>query len=70
MNQSIHTIAAMHSYRAFLMPANVQAQDVEDMADANQLPTIRVRAVNATHATTSAAHVSGKAVLRVERVEG
>ncbi|MBF5006977.1 hypothetical protein [Diaphorobacter caeni] len=69
MTQAIHTIAAMHSYRAFLMPANVPAQDVEDLADAKQLPTIRVRAANATHATTSAARVSGKNVLRVERVE-
>lgn len=70
MQQTIHHIAAMHSYRAILMPANVQAQDVEDMADARQLPTIRLRAVSATHAAINAARVSGKNVLRVERVEG
>lgn len=68
--QNIHTIQSTHSYRAHLMPEHVAAQDVEDLADAQQLPTIRVRAANAAHATTQAARVSGKQVLRVERVEG
>lgn len=65
-----HSIAAMHSYRAFLMPGNVACQDVEDLADAGKLPTIRLRSPCAEVAATQAAHVSGKAVLRVERVEG
>lgn len=70
MQNAIHNIAATHSYRAILVPANVQAQDIEDMADANQLPTIRLRAPCATTAEKNAARVSGKQVLRVERVEG
>ncbi|QIL78490.1 hypothetical protein G7047_13420 [Diaphorobacter sp. HDW4A] len=69
MNPSIHTITETHSYRAVLLPDHVPAQDVEALADAQQLPTIRVRAANATHATTSAARVTGRNVLRVERVE-
>ena len=67
--QTNHNIQALHSYRAHLMPSDVAAEDIESLADAQQLPTIRVRAANATHAITNAARVSGKHVLRVERVE-
>lgn len=59
-----------HSYRAHLVPKNVNPSDVEDLADANLLPTLRLRAANATQAEAHAHLASGKSVLRVERVEG
>ena len=65
-----HSIQQLHSYRAQLIPADVAASDIEQLASANQLPTIRVRAADATRAHQSAAHVSGKTVFSVERVEG
>ncbi|MDH1333502.1 hypothetical protein N5D77_16860 [Comamonas thiooxydans] len=52
-------ITALHSYRAILIPA-----------DAGLLPTIRVKAGNATQAEVNAHVASGQGVLRVERVEG
>jgi hypothetical protein len=63
-------VQALHSYRAHLVPAGVNLSDVEDMADAKLLPTIRVKAANATQAEAYAHLASGKGVLRVERVEG
>lgn len=59
-----HTIQRLRSYRAHLVPAGIQLSDVEDLADAGKLPTIRLKATAATHH-----HVTGLAVLRVERVE-
>ena len=68
--QTNHTIQALHSYRAHLMPTDVVAEDVEALARCNRLPTIRVKAASATSAMKKAAHVSGKQVFDVERVEG
>ncbi|MPT12425.1 hypothetical protein [Comamonas sp.] len=65
-----HTITALHSYRAILIPKNANAADIEDLADAGQLPTIRVKAPSCEQAEVAAQHVSGKKVLRAERVEG
>lgn len=65
-----YTIQPLHSYRAILVPANASQADVEDLADEGLLPTIRLRAANATQAEAQAHAVTGKAVLRVERVEG
>jgi len=65
----VQHVQALHSYRATLMPAGVTCADVEDLADAGLLPTIRLKACNATQAEANAHLVSGKAVLRVERVE-
>lgn len=65
----VQHIQALRSYRATLMPAGVIASDVEDLADAGLLPVIRVKACNATQAEANAHLVTGKAVLRVERVE-
>ena len=62
-------ITALHSYRAILIPANTSG-NVEALADAGLLPTIRVKAGNATQAQVNAHVASGKGVLRVERVEG
>ena len=51
------------------MPAGVTLSDVEDLADADLLPTIRVKAANAEQAEANAHITSGKSVLRVERIE-
>lgn len=64
-----HSIKTLHSYRAQLLPNEWDAADVEDLADANLLPTIRVKAANATQAHAMAQLTSGKQVLRVERIE-
>lgn len=64
------SIQPQHSYRATLVPEGVTPSDVEDLADAKLLPTLRLKAANATQAEAHAHITSGKAVLRVERVEG
>ena len=58
------------SYRATLVPPDMAAEDVQAAADAGLLPTIRVKAGNATQAQINAHVASGQGVLRVERVEG
>lgn len=58
------------SYRAHLVPPHINAADVEDLADAGQLPTIRLKAATAEQAEAKAHITTGKLVLRVERVEG
>lgn len=63
-------VQTLHSYRAHLLPHHINASDVEDLADAGQLPTIRLKAATAEQAEAKAHIVSGKQVLRVERVEG
>lgn len=64
-----HTITALHSYRAILIPANANPSNLEDLDDAGLLPTMRLKASNATQAKARAHLASGKGVLRVERVE-
>lgn len=61
-------ITALHSYRAILIPADASS-NVEALADAGLLPTIRVKAGNATQAKVNAHVASGRGVLRVERIE-
>lgn len=65
-----HGIQQLHSYRATLVPEGITPSDVEDLANAGLLPTLRLKAANATHAEAGAHITTGKAVLRVERVEG
>lgn len=69
MHHNVTPRAALHSYRAFLIPANADATELEDLADAGLLPTIRVKAANCEQAEAYAYVASGKGVLRVERVE-
>lgn len=64
-----HTITALHSYRAILIPVNANPCNLEDLADAGLLPTMRLKASNAKQAEARAHLASGKGVLRVERVE-
>lgn len=70
MQTSIHNVHQLRSYRAQLVPVGVNLSDVEDLADAKLLPTIRVKAANAEQAEAMAHLVTGKGVLCVERVEG
>jgi len=63
-------VQQLHSYRAHLVPPHVNAADVEDLADAGQLPTIRLKAATAEQAEAKAHITTGKHVLRVERMEG
>ncbi len=65
-----HNIQPLRSYRAHLVPQHVNAADVEDLADAGQLPTIRLKAATAEQAEAQAHITTGKQELRVERVEG
>lgn len=65
----IHHVHQMHSYRAHLVPKDTDPADIETMADANLLPVIQLKAANATQAMDNAHRISGKTVLRVERVE-
>ena len=65
-----HAITALHSYRAILIPLNANPENLEDLADAGLLPTIRLKAGNPDQATAKAHLASGKGVLRVERIEG
>lgn len=66
----IHHIHPLHSYRALLVPTDTDPEAVETLADAQLLPTLQLKAANATQAIQNAQRVSGKPVLRVERLEG
>ncbi|MFV0679238.1 hypothetical protein [Ottowia sp.] len=63
------SIIQLHSYRATMVPVDTPAADVEAAADAGHLPTIQLLAPNAAKAASDAKLVTGRAVLRVERVE-
>ena len=63
-------VLPLRSYRDHLVPPHINAADVEDLADAGQLPTIRLKAATAEQAEANAHITTGKQVLRVERVEG
>lgn len=59
-------VLPLRSYRAHLVPPHINAAD---LADAGQLPTIRLKAATAEQAEAKAHITTGKQVLRVERVE-
>ena len=65
----MHSIQSLKSYRVTLIPTGANASDVEDLADAGQLPTIRVKAATSEQAELHAHMATGKNVLRAERVE-
>ena len=67
--QPSHNIQPLRSYRATLVPQGVMPSDVEDLADARLLPTVRVKAATAEQAEAHAHIATGKNVLRVERIE-
>jgi hypothetical protein len=57
------------SYRATLIPKGIELDEVEFQADKGLLPTIRVKSTTADQAMADAYLVSGRPVLKVERVE-
>ena len=62
--QGIHPL---RSYLVHLLPQNCDLPDPETLADEGLLPTLRVKAANATHAEAVAHLASGKRVLRADR---
>lgn len=62
-------VRPLHSYRATLIPAEIQPGEIEFQADQGLLPTLRVKAPDADAAMAGAYRVSGKGVLKVERIE-
>lgn len=60
---------SVRSYRATLIPHNIELDDVESHAARGMLPTLRVKADTAEEAGALAHRVSGKRILKVERVE-
>lgn len=62
-------IRPLHSYRATLWPAHIEAGDVEEHADKGSLPTIQFKAPDADCAAIVAARLTGQHVLRVDRIE-
>lgn len=66
MHQS-HT--PRRSYRATLIPQGIELDEVEFQADKGLLPTIRVKSADASQAMADAHLVSGRPVLKVERVD-
>jgi hypothetical protein len=61
---------ARRPYRAILIPSTINFDEVEFQADQGLLPTHEIRAPNADIAAADAFRETGKAVLRVERIEG
>jgi hypothetical protein len=66
---SVNQVRPLHSYRAILVPADVLADEVEFKAAQGLLPTLRLKSTNAEKAMADAHRVSGKGVLRVERID-
>jgi hypothetical protein len=62
-------ISSQRSYRATLIPKNIEADEVEMQAAQGLLPTIRLKATDAESAAAGAYWASGRPVLRIERVE-
>lgn len=62
-------LAPQRRYRATLIPANVSADDVELRASQGTLPFLQFKADNLSQAAIVAQHLSGLAVLCVERIE-
>ena len=58
-----------HSYRATTIPTGVSYDEVEIQSDQGLLPTIQIRASNAGRAAMAALALTGRPVLKVERIE-
>ena len=66
----MHTpIQALHSHRIQLIPAGMDAGDVEAAAAARLLPEVCLKAPNCTFAAKAAHTVMGLPVHGVERIE-
>ena len=62
-------VTPLRSYRAITVPSHLRDDQVEDHDAAGLLPAIRLKAVSSCHAMAMANHVTGRRVLRAERVE-
>lgn len=62
--------AQLRSYRATLVPNGTDYDQIEVKASHGALPTIQLKARNASQAELAAHHVTGLHVLKVERMEG
>jgi hypothetical protein len=65
----VHPITLARSYRATLIPKGIELDEVEFQAAQGLLPTIQLQARDAWHAAAAALQVSGRPVLKVERLE-
>lgn len=62
-------ITPARSYRATLIPKGMEFDEVEFHADHKLLPTLQLKAASADAAAAAAIHVTGRPVLKVERIE-
>lgn len=63
-------ITTLRSYRATLVPPGTDYDQIEIKAGHGTLPTVQLKARNASQAELLAHHVTGLPVLSVDRVEG
>ena len=63
-------ITPLRSYRATLVPKGTDYDQIEVKAGHGALPTVQLKARNASQAKLLAHHVTGLPVMSVERVEG
>ena len=63
-------ITPLRSYRATLVPPGTDYDQVEVKAGHGALPTVQLKARNASQAELAAHQVTGLPVLKVERMEG
>ncbi len=63
-------ITPLRSYRATLVPPGTGYDQIEVKAGHGALPTVQLKARNASQAKLLAHHVTGLPVMSVERVEG
>ncbi|MFG5777690.1 hypothetical protein ACFIQF_11510 [Comamonas sp. J-3] len=61
------SIQALRSYRAFVYPITANAWDLEGQGGQHLLSRIDLKAASSEDAQEKARHVTGQAVLRVER---
>lgn len=62
-------IPFLRSYRATTIPQSISADEAELHCDQGTLPTIQVKASNAGKAAQAAHQLTGRPVLKVERIE-
>jgi hypothetical protein len=65
----VSNTTALRSYRATLIPKEIELDEVEFQAGQGLLPTLRLKAATAEDAAASAYRVTGRRILKVERVE-
>lgn len=65
----MQTITPARSYRAYLIPRNIEDDDVEAHHARGMLTPLRVKAIDAEDAARRAHQVSGLRVHSAERVE-